>query len=153
MAEKKDSDYRLYLEEKFSGLASHMNAQFINVNDTLLVIKDQTTRTNSRVNHLEDDLKGLEEKADKAIAHGNHIIDTRVTDCPNIERFKSCESKIEEINNKFEDAMFFVRHPKLFIGVIVVFVILTLASVYENASLKALFKKSSETEVANTPSK
>ena len=105
-------DYRLYLEEKFSGLSSHINAQFENVHERLDVIKEQTTKTNSRVNHLEDDVDILR---DKLVAHP--------VEC----------SKAKDIDTLKEDLIeykFIKRYPKLTIILITFFVITLLISAY-----------------------
>ena len=128
-------DYRLYLEEKFSGLNTHMNAQFGAVHDKLDSIEKQTTDTNSRVNHLEDDVVDLEKKVDGAIADGKHILDTRVVNCPNLKRFEKFENQLVDLETKLEDAMFFIRHPKLLVGSIVVLVIISILTLFENGLL------------------
>ena len=46
-------DYRKYLEQKFSGLTTTMNAQFYEVHGRLDSIEKQTIKTNGRVNDLE----------------------------------------------------------------------------------------------------
>ena len=47
-------DYRMYLEEKFEGMTKHMNAEFININDTLDRIENHVNESNGRVHDLED---------------------------------------------------------------------------------------------------
>jgi hypothetical protein len=117
-----------------------MNAHFSNVKDSLDSIKKDTALTNSRVTHLEDDFEKEKEKTEKAIAYGNHVIDSRVTECPNIVRFEKLEGKMEGIESKFEDVMFFVRHPKLFIILITFFVLTTLFTVYQSVHEAGLFR-------------
>jgi hypothetical protein len=155
------ADYRLYLEERFNGLQTTMNAHFMNVKDTLDAIKKDTQLTNSRVNHLEDETKELEEKVDIAIAEGRHVIDTRATECPNIIKFEKLDKRIDnaidlidirhkklddkwtteikDLNNQLVDGLFFVRHPKLLVGSIVVLVILVSIVLAEN-TLPGLIK-------------
>ena len=50
-------DYRLYLEEKFKGLTQAQHAYFREVHDSLDVIKKETSKTNSRVNGIEDEIE------------------------------------------------------------------------------------------------
>jgi phage shock protein A len=161
-------DYRDMVAQRFTDLTILMNAHFMNVKDSLDSIKKDTQLTNSRVNHLEEDLVKLEEKTDKAIAEGKHIIDTRGTECPNIIKFEKLDKRIDttidlidvrhrkldekwteeikEINNaqkslsdQLVDGLFFVRHPKLLIGSIIVLVILVSIVLAEN-TLPGLIK-------------
>jgi hypothetical protein len=124
-------DYRLYLEDKFSRLMDKITDGNASINDKLDVIHQQTERTNSRVNHLEIESTVLEAKVDKAIADGKHVIDTRITECPNIKRFEKLEIKMEGLESKLEDAMFFIRHPKVFMGIIIFFVLASLFTLYQ----------------------
>lgn len=54
-------DYRLYLEEKFSGFHSLMDAQFIIINDKLERIEEQTKKTNGRTTILEGKVLAVED--------------------------------------------------------------------------------------------
>jgi hypothetical protein len=64
-----DPDYRLYLEEKFAGISRLVNAQFEVVHERLDAIKEQTTKTNGRVNELEDDFGVFKEAVNKELPH------------------------------------------------------------------------------------
>ena len=49
-----NSDYRLFLDERFNGLTTSMNGQFKEVHERLDKIEKQTTKTNGRVTEVED---------------------------------------------------------------------------------------------------
>lgn len=134
-------DYREMVDRRFSDLTTLINAQFGTVHVTLDSIKKDTTLTNGRVTRVEDELEEFKDIAYKAIAEGKHIIDTRVTDCPNIQRFEKMEGRMEKLEGKLEDAMFFIRHPKLFVGIIVFFVLASLFSIFENAHFREFINK------------
>ena len=82
-------DYRQYFENEFKHIRTELG-----------YIKEAVDRTNSRVTHLEDDFEKEKEKMEKAIAYGNHVIDSRVTECPNIKRFEKLEGKMEGLEGK-----------------------------------------------------
>jgi uncharacterized protein YoxC len=88
-----------------------MDAHFHNVQDELTAIKEQTTRTNSRVNHVEDDIKELK-KSEAA-----HLIK-----CPAMPKIESIETNLLEYK-------MFKKYPKLGMVLIIVFVILSLVSI------------------------
>ena len=111
-------DYRTYLEFQFKTL-----------HDTLDRIERQTIKTNGRVTEVEVEVDNLETKVDEEISYANHVIDTRTTNCPNISRFEKLEAKMEALKTQLEDAMFFIRHPKVFVGAIVVLVIAAIATI------------------------
>jgi len=111
-------DYRTYLE-----------LQFKTIHETLDRIEKQTLMTNGRVNEVEEELARLDRKVNDAIQHGNHVIDTRTTNCPNIPRFEKLEASMDKLHEQLQDAMFFVRHPKLFIGAIVIVVIASILTI------------------------
>lgn len=105
-------DYRLYLEEKFAGLNTHINAQFEIVHDRLELIKEQTTKTNGRVTELEKEVDGLHEKL---VMHP--------LEC----------SKAKEISELKEDLIeykFFKRYPKLTAVILAIFAIGIFISAY-----------------------
>ena len=75
-------DYRKYLEEKFGSFSDKfdsfeelMTERFRSVDVKLDTIHDQVTKTNSRVNHLEE----FKERAEAAIIKGDQAIKNRVT--------------------------------------------------------------------------
>ncbi len=79
-------DYRKYLEGEFGHIRSELAS-----------IKEQTTKTNSRVGHVEDDVVSLK------IADVNHVVN-----CPAMPEIKA-------IHIELEDIRFIRQHPKLII--------------------------------------
>jgi len=116
--QKKDY-FELYLEEKFKGLTTLVNSQFITVHDRqdsadkkLDLIHDETKATNSRVTHLE-------EQRDK-------YLETRVS----TDMIKSCHDEIIEvkdavkvINDDLEEYRIIKKYPKWALIVAAVIVI------------------------------
>lgn len=132
MTDKEFEVFQKLFDEKILGL----HKEIISGNNLIIEKVEGVNKTvlkqNSRIGKLEDY---------REYAQG--VIDKRPTECPHIPRFEECESEIKKTKNNFdeaikkiekslEDVLFFVRHPKLFIGLLVTLVILTLASIVEN---------------------
>ncbi len=47
---------------------------------------------------------------------------------------------MEELESKLEDAMFFIRHPKVFMGIIVFFVMASLFTLYQTVHEAGLMR-------------
>jgi len=94
-----NEDYRLFLNERFEGLAKVMRAQFINIHDKLDAIEEQTTKTNNRVSKLEE-------------KEATHIIN-----CP-------IAPKVEQLNEDLAEYRMIKKYPKIFIGIIAFSVIM-----------------------------
>lgn len=126
-----NEDYRGLVAEKFSSLTTLMNAHFETVYVSLDSIKKDTTRTNGRVTVAENEIERLENKLDEAIKYANHVIDSRATECPNVKRFEKAEDRMEKLENRLEDLFFLMKYPKVFIGIIVFFVLVSLVGLYQ----------------------
>ena len=87
-------DYRLYL-----------NSEFVRVHEKLDYIKDQTTKTNSRVADIEGKVSEVE---DEVIKHP--------ANCPQV-------AKIETINKDLEVYRVIKKYPKLVLLLVAIFVI------------------------------
>ena len=83
------SDYRLYLEEKF-----------LNIDEKLDKLIEQTTKTNGRVTELEKEDDRIEKRIDDALTWAHHVVDTRITDCPHATKINNIDSNVLEIINK-----------------------------------------------------
>ena len=89
-----DRDYRLFLD-----------SQFMRVHEKLDYIKEQTTKTNSRVADVEGRVSDVE---DEVVKHP--------TNCPQV-------AKIETINKDLEVYRVIKKYPKLVLLLITIFVI------------------------------
>lgn len=113
-----------FIVDKFTILTTLVNAHFIAVDERLAEIERQTKATNGRVTELE---KG----------QIKHIID-----CPVL-------SKVQKINDDLEDYRVVLKHPRIFIGVIVFLVIIALATFTAESPIQklfAMFHKTTTTE-------
>lgn len=102
---KAEDNFKLYLDERFNGINTLMNAHFITVNERLENIEEQTTKTNGKVVELEK----------KEISH--------IVDCPNI-------IKIQTINDELLEYKIFKKYPKAGIILITIAVILIGVSIW-----------------------
>lgn len=97
--------------EKFTGVHKRLSAEFTNVHDKLEAIEEQTTKTNGRVNDLEDVTHNLDKDAIK------HTIT-----CPQIKTISDLkgdvDTKLEKINSDLEEYRFFKKYPKIGVGIV-----------------------------------
>jgi len=100
-------DERELIDEKFKGIASLINARFENVEDRLVRIEAQTTKTNGRVSELE------------------HRELTHIQNCP-------MSPKIEKINEELGEYKMFKKYPKIALALIAGAVLLFLITTFES---------------------
>jgi len=103
------SDYRLVLDSEFK-----------RIHETLGYIKEQTTKTNSRVTHLEDAVIELR------LADSTHIIN-----CPLGIEVKNIKEGVkenkDEIDKELLEYKFFKKYPKM---ILIIIALISLLSVY-----------------------
>ena len=152
-----------YIEQKFEnvmtkldGLVTLFNANFENIDEQLDRIEAHAKLTNSRVSHAEDDIVAVNKRIDEAMTWANHIVDTRPTGCPNLDRVIQVENEVRackneftksvgELKKKLEDVFFIAKYPKLFLGAIVVAVLISIATLISNNPF-SIFDKANTTE-------
>jgi DNA integrity scanning protein DisA with diadenylate cyclase activity len=100
-------------DEKLKGIHVKMDAEFSVLNLQLSQIKEQTTKTNNRVTHIEEDIVDLQEKG------LTHIIE-----CPNTK-------DIKDLNVDLREYRMLKKYPKIAIGIIVVASIMILLTTFE----------------------
>jgi len=107
-----DPSYRLYLEECMKGIRGEMRAGFEGVHIELAAIKEQTTKTNNRVTHLED--------------QRDEYLKTRVS----TDMLEDVDRKVGEIQEDLLEYRFFKKYPKIFVGTILVMAIVMLTGFF-----------------------
>mgnify|MGYP001187804647 CR=1 FL=1 len=128
MTDKEFEVFQQLMDQKLLGLHN----EIINGNKLILEkiegINNTVLKQNSRINKLEDHRESMQS-----------FVDRRVIDCPHLSKFDDCSSEInktkdtlnkaiQRIEKSLEDVLFFVKHPKLFISILVAIVLLALAS-------------------------
>lgn len=118
------NDYRLYLEKCFDAV----NERFDAINKRLDDILEQTTKTNSRVNHAEDKINGRQKDVD---------------DFRHLEKeFGSVRDKVDKIDRDLLEIWFFKKYPKVFFGILAVAVAAILGlSINNNQKVKDIKQK------------
>lgn len=104
----------------------------INGLDTL--IKSKFEETHSRLDKINGRVNKHEEIINEALVERSK---NREEQRQSLCKIDKIEEKIESIENEFEDLGFFIRNPKLFIAILVVIVLLTLATFLNNNPFKA----------------
>lgn len=114
------------IHSELMGLKTLMETQFTAINERLDKINGRVGKNEDKVNDI------LIERA-RYVEEQKGIVNLHYLNCPN-------NKKIEEINTKYEDVTFFVKHPNLFVGGMVVVVIFTLLTFFEsNKAVQNLF--------------
>jgi hypothetical protein len=137
------TDYRMYLEEKFTGITKLVNAQFLTVHDRLEAIEVQTTKTNGTVQEHEKILR-------ENLPHS-------VLNCPQADKIEEIEKvlvgeeAVQRQSKKDKDDIHAKRVRVLMIlGIIVTIAISVLNTFAGRAKLDAL---KNEVDMINTPVK
>ena len=147
MTDKEFNVFQKLMDEKLLGLHNEIISGNKLILEKLEGVNATVLKQNSRIGKLEDY---------RTYAQG--VIDKRPTECPHIPRFEECEVEIKKtkegvdnaihkIEKSLEDVFFFIRHPKLFIGLLVTLVILTLASIVEDNPFDIFNNDKSTTQV------
>jgi len=133
-----DNEYRV-LSEQLKGLTTLINAQFQEVHERLDKINGKVALHDVQIT------EALIERARNREEQKN-IIPTHILSCPlngklsaledSVSELEGCGNKIKTIEKSLEDVNFFLRHPKLFIGMLVVLVLISLATFLENSPLR-----------------
>jgi hypothetical protein len=149
-------DYRKYLEEKFEGFSKLMNAQFINVHDKLDTQDKKLDVQDRKLDAQDEVLKSIKtqviktngtvQEHEKFKTYAKDIIDRRPIDCPNLDKMNDSSTRIGQLEKKLEDVMFFVKHPKLFVGIIVFLVLVSIATFITRNPLRAFGLPKVQTE-------
>jgi len=106
------------LREEILGLKTLIEIQFKGINERLDKINGRVGKNEDKVNDM------LIERA-RYTEEQKNIVNLHYINCPN-------SKKLDEINTKYEDVSFFVRHPNLFVGGMVVVVVITLLTFFES---------------------
>lgn len=121
--------FRELFDEKIKVITVSMDSHFANVNSELVPIRKQVELTNSRVTHLEDDMK---------------MVRTNIT-----EHSEDCPAKadIAAMKEDLVEYKFFKRYPKLTAIIIALFAIGIFIAAYGTFSSIAGNVKAKKTDV------
>jgi len=147
-----EESYKQYLEEKFTNLNGK-----IDFNRTLLEKQIEADRLllESNINNIDSNrcndnahFRELIQNGFDNLSNGmDHLSNQNEIRINAVENgFDSAEKKILGFEKKMEDAFFFMKHPKLFIGIIVVLVLLSIGSIVASNPFNILSKEKEKIE-------
>ena len=106
------------LEEKFTRIEEKIDSNHNLQSEISNNILQQTTRTNGRVNKLEDKIAKLEDEENK-----------HTSNCPRLPDLKELNQKIDAINSDLSEVRIIKKYPKTSIFLLVAVIIYFLGSI------------------------
>jgi hypothetical protein len=143
-----DENYEKYLEEKFNVLNSKIDSDREYLIEKISNIDKNRQSDNSYLKeliekgfeNLSKDVSNIKEQNEtriKAVEDGFGAVDSKID---------NVDKKVVDFDKKMQDVLFFARHPKLFVVLIVAVVLFSIGSILANNPFNILSKSQDKVE-------